>query len=62
MDTSLVKCCSNVLRRPVREDRLLGRKPVELMTINHLPGGQELTQLAQAGIFTESAYAGWGSA
>jgi CubicO group peptidase (beta-lactamase class C family) len=40
--------------------RLLGRKTVELMTMNHLPGGQELTQLAQAGIFTETAYAGVG--
>jgi CubicO group peptidase (beta-lactamase class C family) len=40
--------------------RLLGRKTVDLMTMNHLPGGQELTQLAQAGMFTETAYAGVG--
>jgi len=40
--------------------RLLGRKTVELMTMNHLPGGQELTDLAQAGMFTETAYAGVG--
>jgi CubicO group peptidase (beta-lactamase class C family) len=40
--------------------RLLGRKTVELMTMNHLPGGQELTELAQAGMFTETAYAGVG--
>jgi CubicO group peptidase (beta-lactamase class C family) len=40
--------------------RLLGRKTIELMTMNHLPGGQELTQLAQAGMFTETAYAGVG--
>ena len=40
--------------------RLLGRKTVELMTINHLPGGQDLTDLAQAGMFTETAYAGVG--
>jgi CubicO group peptidase (beta-lactamase class C family) len=40
--------------------RLLGRKTVELMTLNHLPGGQELTQLAQTGMFTETAYAGVG--
>jgi len=40
--------------------RLLGRKTVELMTMNHLPGGQDLTQLAQAGMFTETAYAGVG--
>src|SRR5882724_7716281 len=40
--------------------RLLGRKTVELITMNHLPGGQDLTQLAQAGMFTETAYAGVG--
>jgi CubicO group peptidase (beta-lactamase class C family) len=40
--------------------RFLGRKTVELMTTNHLPGGQDLTQLAQAGMFTETAYAGVG--
>ena len=40
--------------------RLLGRKTIELMTTNHLPGGQDLTQLAQAGLFTETAYAGVG--
>src|SRR5262245_17811446 len=40
--------------------RLLGRKTVELMTMNHLPGGQDLTQLAEAGMFTETAYAGVG--
>ena len=40
--------------------RLLGRKTIELMTMNHLPGGQDLTELAQAGMFTETAYAGVG--
>jgi CubicO group peptidase (beta-lactamase class C family) len=40
--------------------RLLGRKTVELMTMNHLPGGQDLTDLAQAGMFTETPYAGVG--
>jgi len=40
--------------------RLLGRKTLELMTMNHLPGGQDLTQLARAGQFTETAYAGVG--
>ena len=40
--------------------RLLGRKTVELMTRNHLPGGQDLTQLGQPGAFTETAYAGVG--
>jgi CubicO group peptidase (beta-lactamase class C family) len=40
--------------------RLLGRKTVELMTINHLPDGQDLTNLAQPGMFTETAYYGVG--
>jgi CubicO group peptidase (beta-lactamase class C family) len=40
--------------------RLLGRKTVELMTMNHLPDNQDLTTLAQAGMFTETAYAGVG--
>jgi CubicO group peptidase (beta-lactamase class C family) len=40
--------------------RLLGRKTVELMTMNHLPKSQELTDLAQAGMFTETAYGGVG--
>ena len=40
--------------------RLLSRKTVDLMTANHLPGGQDLTTLAQAGMFTETAYAGVG--
>jgi CubicO group peptidase (beta-lactamase class C family) len=40
--------------------RLLGRKTVELMTQNHLPGGHDLTQLALEGRFTETAYAGVG--
>lgn len=38
--------------------RLLGRKTLELMTKNHLPGGHDLTAMAQAGMFTEVAYAG----
>ena len=40
--------------------RLLGRKTVALMTMNHLPDGQDLTNLAQPGMFTETAYAGVG--
>jgi CubicO group peptidase (beta-lactamase class C family) len=40
--------------------RLLGRKTVQLMTMNHLPGAQDLTQLAPAGMFTETPYAGVG--
>jgi CubicO group peptidase (beta-lactamase class C family) len=40
--------------------RLLGRKTVELMTMNHLPRGQDLGELALAGMFTETPYAGLG--
>lgn len=40
--------------------RLLGRKTLELMTKNHLPGGSDIVNLAQAGMFTEVAYAGVG--
>jgi CubicO group peptidase (beta-lactamase class C family) len=40
--------------------RLLGRKTVELMTINHLPDGQDLIDLASPGMFTETAYGGVG--
>ena len=40
--------------------RLLGRKTVELMTMNHLPDGQDLTKLAFPGMFTEVAYGGVG--
>ena len=40
--------------------RLLGRKTLELMTKNHLPGGQDLTALVQAGMFSEVAYSGVG--
>ncbi len=40
--------------------RLLGRKTIELMTKNHLPGGRDITDLAQAGMFAEVAYAGVG--
>jgi CubicO group peptidase (beta-lactamase class C family) len=41
-------------------ERLLGRKTVQLMTTNHLPGDQDLTELAAGGMFTETAYAGVG--
>jgi len=40
--------------------RLLGRKTVELMTMNHLPDGQDLTNLALPGMFTETGYYGVG--
>jgi CubicO group peptidase (beta-lactamase class C family) len=40
--------------------RLLGRKTVELMTMNHLPDGQDLTTLALPSMFTETVYGGVG--
>jgi CubicO group peptidase (beta-lactamase class C family) len=39
--------------------RLLGRKTLELMTRNHLPGGADLTQLSRS-MFSESIYSGQG--
>ncbi len=39
--------------------RLLGRKTIELMTKNHLPGGADLTELA-FGTFAETTYEGVG--
>ena len=39
--------------------RVLGRKTIELMTRNHLPGGQDLQQ-ASVGLFGETPFAGTG--
>jgi len=39
--------------------RILGRKTIELMTMNHLPGGRDLTDLA-TGAFSETTYEGVG--
>ena len=39
--------------------RILGRKTIELMTMNHLPGGQDLTQLS-VGAFSETTNEGVG--
>jgi CubicO group peptidase (beta-lactamase class C family) len=39
--------------------RLLGRKTIELMTMNHLPGGRFLTDMSQS-LFSEAAYDGIG--
>ncbi|MBL8558320.1 MAG: beta-lactamase family protein [Hyphomonadaceae bacterium] len=39
--------------------RLLGRKTIELMTMNHLPGGQSLTDMSRS-LFSEVAYDGVG--
>ena len=39
--------------------RLIGRKTLELMTANHLPGGKDLPQLSRSA-FSEAAYEGVG--
>ncbi|MFL6863223.1 MAG: serine hydrolase domain-containing protein [Allosphingosinicella sp.] len=39
--------------------RILGRKTLDLMTRNHLPGGADLTQLSRS-MFSEAIYAGQG--
>ena len=39
--------------------RLLGRKTIELMTRNHLPGGADLTELSRS-MFSEAIYSGQG--
>lgn len=41
------------------EVRLVGPKTIELMTMNHLPGGQDLTGLSRA-LFSEASNAGTG--
>ena len=40
-------------------ERLLGRKTIELMTTNHLPGNCDLAAMGQA-VFSETPYAGIG--
>jgi CubicO group peptidase (beta-lactamase class C family) len=40
--------------------RILGRKTIELMTMNHLAGGQDLAAVAPPGQFSEGATAGAG--
>ncbi|QGG96603.1 serine hydrolase domain-containing protein [Actinomarinicola tropica] len=40
--------------------RILGRKTVELMTMNHLPGGGDMTQFALPGGYGEVGFAGMG--
>lgn len=40
-------------------NRLVGRKTIELMTRNHLPGGADLTKLSRS-MFSEAIYAGQG--
>jgi CubicO group peptidase (beta-lactamase class C family) len=40
--------------------RILGRKSVELMSLNHLPGGGDLQQFAMPGGYGETGFAGMG--
>jgi CubicO group peptidase (beta-lactamase class C family) len=40
--------------------RILSPKSVALFSLNHLPGNQDLTELAPAGAFSESGYGGIG--
>ena len=40
--------------------RILSRKTIDLMTLNHLPGGQDLAAVAPPGLFSEAAMAGTG--
>jgi CubicO group peptidase (beta-lactamase class C family) len=40
-------------------ERIIGRKTLQLMTSNHLPGGKELPEIAIS-LFSETAYAGVG--
>ena len=40
--------------------RLVGPKTLALMRANHLPGGQEIADLAPPGMFSEAAYQGMG--
>jgi CubicO group peptidase (beta-lactamase class C family) len=40
-------------------ERIIGRKTLELMTRNHLPGGGDLTELSRS-MFSEAIYAGQG--
>lgn len=55
-----MKFCQMMLARGTAEGtRFLGPKTVELMTLNHLPGGKELIELSRS-LFSEAAYAGIG--
>jgi CubicO group peptidase (beta-lactamase class C family) len=40
--------------------RVLSRKTIELMTVNHLSGGSTLKEMAPAGAFSEASYDGMG--
>ena len=52
--------CRMLLGGGVLEDtRIVGRKTIELMTRNHLPGGADLTELSRS-MFSEAIYSGQG--
>ena len=55
-----LRFCRMLLNRGELDgQRLIGRKTIELMTMNHLPGGRDLTELA-TGAFSETTYEGVG--
>jgi CubicO group peptidase (beta-lactamase class C family) len=55
-----LRFCRMLLNRGALDgERLLGRKTLELMTMNHLPEGKDLTALA-TGSFSETTYEGVG--
>ena len=52
--------CSMLLHQGEFNDkRLIGRKTLELMTVNHLPNNQDLTEMSESA-FSETPYAGVG--
>ena len=52
--------CSMLLRQgEFNGKRLIGRKTLELMTVNHLPNNQDLTEMSESA-FSETPYAGVG--
>ncbi|HEX7760513.1 MAG TPA: serine hydrolase domain-containing protein [Caulobacteraceae bacterium] len=58
--TDYMKFCQMMLNGGVADGtRYLSRKTIALMTANHLPGGQDLTQLSRS-LFSEATNAGIG--
>ncbi len=58
--TDYLKFCAMLLNGgQANGDRFLSRKTIALMTANHLPGGQDLTQLSRS-LFSEATNAGIG--
>ena len=52
-------CCMLLGGGTLDGARIVGRKTLELMTANHLPGGGDLTQMSVS-LFSEATYAGQG--